>query len=272
MGKHLGQHFLSSPRTAQRIVQCAAIQKGDVVLEIGPGTGILTDELLKTDTTVIAVEKDANLAAKLRIKFEKNGNFTLIESDIRDVLKPEGLQRVVLKNQKRTTLCNPLESIKVVANIPYYLSGQLFRLLVSDNKTPPRLLVLMVQKEVAERVVTSKKMNLLALSIQPFMTAHIAFRVGRGQFRPPPSVDSAVLVLERRARSLLEEQKISKNRYFALLKTAFSQKRKMALSVLKKGAFKDYPWSSLLGKCEIEKNARAENISLEQWLCLAKNL
>ncbi|MBI2038819.1 MAG: ribosomal RNA small subunit methyltransferase A [Candidatus Niyogibacteria bacterium] len=276
MGTRLGQHFLTSPRIAERIAKSADIQPNDTVLEIGPGTGILTAELLKRAKRVIAVEKDTELIEKLREKFDKNKNLVLIEADIRDVLK---------KPRKFNT---NVPSIKVVANIPYYLSGQLFRLLVSDRARPPSLIVLMVQKEVAERIANrtrpsliQSKTNLLGLSIQPFMTARIAFRVSRGNFRPPPGVDSAVLVLERRSRPLLISGSPTSRYYFALIKTAFGQKRKIALSVLKKGAFKGSPylipnpptggpWGSFLGKCKISKTARAENISLEQWLCLAR--
>ncbi|MBI1957266.1 MAG: ribosomal RNA small subunit methyltransferase A [Candidatus Niyogibacteria bacterium] len=282
MRNRLGQHFLTNRRLAEHMVENADVNRRDVVLEIGPGKGILTEALLKTGARVVAVEKDMALAADLREKFGKNKRFVLIEADIRDVLKNPIKYRFVRHS---------VSNIKVVANIPYYLTGQLFRLLVSDRKMPPRLLALMVQKEVAERIViltrkslVRSKTNLLGLSILPFMTAEIAFRVSRGSFQPPPNVDSAVLILKRRPRSLFAMSKaelLTKKRYFVLIKAAFAQKRKIALSVLKRGVFfenKGSPFlvpkdSPLVFKmCVVPENARAEDISLEQWLCVAKNI
>ena len=254
-GARLGQHFLTSRAVVKRILDVSGIQKTDTVLEIGPGEGILTEELIARAGRVVAIEKDAMLARKLREKFAEKDNLVLIEGDIRTILKkPEkyGIN---------------LASLAVIANIPYYLTGQLFRSLVSDTETVPRLLVLMVQKEVAERATAREKTNLLALSLQPFVEAQNAFRVSRGQFNPPPNVDSAILILKRRTRSLLDEQTIPKKRYFALLRAAFCQKRKIALSTLKK---KRLSSETAFSQCAVPLNARPEDISSAQWLCITK--
>ncbi|MCH7883532.1 ribosomal RNA small subunit methyltransferase A [Patescibacteria group bacterium] len=261
----LGQHFLLSKSVASRMVAAAEITKNDTVLEIGPGKGMLTQELLKKAKKVIAVEKDPKLCTFLKEKFGHLNNFFLIQADIRDLFPdPEG--------NPREPLGLP-SGFKVVANIPYYLTGRLLRQLLEtplgNGVSKWERVVLMIQKEVAKRIITKKKMNLLSISVQVFSKPKIAFYVSRKNFRPQPNVDSAVIVLEKRSKDLFKEHKISQKDFFKLIKTGFRHKRKFLknnLSPLGRGTSK---W---LGECDISLNARAEDLSLENWACLTSLL
>lgn len=253
----LGQHFLISKSVAGRMVAAAGITKNDTVLEIGPGKGILTQELLNKAKKVIAVEKDPKFCKFLQEKFGHLNNFLLIQADIRDILKT--------KNYK-------LKADKVVANIPYYLTGRLLRQLLEtplgNSVSKWERVVLMVQKEVAQRIMAKnkEKMNLLAISVQVFTEPKIAFYVSRKNFRPQPNVDSAVIVLEKRPKNFFQEHKINQKDFFKLVKTGFLHKRKFLKNNLKnyKLTAKGYL------QCKIANRVRAEDLSLEDWVCLTR--
>lgn len=256
----LAQHFLTSRSIARRMVETAEVNPKDIVLEIGPGKGILTEELLKTGAKVIAVEKDIELFNFLNKKFETfilSNHLTLLNADIRDYLKPKNVS-------VRHRVFN-----KAVANIPYYLTGQLLRLLLDPLSKSYQLkaksYVLMLQKEVAQRII-GHKMNLLAISVRVFAKPRIAFYVSKKYFRPKPKVDSAVIILERRRRDFFREHKISQKAFFELVKTGFRHPRKLLKNNLK--------ISNLEGwiKCGIAPNARAEDLTLENWGCLVKGV
>jgi len=248
------------------MAKIAEITEKDVVLEVGPGKGILTRELLKKAKKVIAIEKDEALYTFLKEKFGNLNNLTLIQADIRDVLKSPRKYNITFKN------------IKIVANIPYYLTGQLLRLFLDLGQSKALAkIVLMIQKEVAQRIISGqnqamskKKMNLLAISIQVFAKPHIAFYVSRKNFRPQPNVDSAVIILEKRSKNLFKEQKINQKDFFKLVKAGFAHKRKLLINNLKSVL---RPVSSnTFSECKIDSKARAENLSLEDWVCLVKSL
>ena len=257
----LGQNFLKSKNVAKRMADEAGIQKNDAVLEIGPGQGILTEELLKKCGKVIAVEKDPELYEFLKQKFsteEKSKRLALIRADIRDFLK----------NSVRPPRFN-----KVVANIPYYLTGQLLRLLLAQMyQVGLNTVVLMIQKEVAQRIalgqhseLTKKKISILAISVQVFAKARIAFYVSKRNFRPEPKVDSAVIMLERHKKDFFRSRGINQKLFFELVKTGFSHPRKLLKSNLQQ--MSDI---GCLTKCGVSEKARAEDLSLENWACLAR--
>src|SRR3989338_6661155 len=185
--KSLGQNFLMHARIAERIALVADIKSDDVVLEIGPGTGMLTRELLKKAKKVIAVEADKELFEKLKIDFATEiatGHLELIHGDIR--------------NWDFEMHLNSRYSVKdgyvVVANIPYYLTGEIFRMFL-ESSNQPSAMTLLVQKEVAERIARAKKESILSLSVKGYGKRKYELRVPGGAFKPAPSVDSAVLTI-----------------------------------------------------------------------------
>jgi len=252
----LGQHFLRGTWAARALANAAHASEG-LVVEIGPGTGVLTRELLALGATVIAIEKDPTLVAKLHETFPDeiaHKRLTIIEADIRDV----SARKLGLTGREYI----------LAANIPYYITGEIIRAFLTEE-IQPRTIALLIQKEVAQRIV-SKKESILSLSVKAFGTPRIAAKVSRGNFSPPPSVDSAILVVDGISRdffSALDEQI-----FFTLVRAGFSSKRKLLAGNIA-GLFgsKENAYQALL-HCEISEKARAENVPLEKWAYLAKTL
>ena len=250
MRKKLGQYFLRSGKVLREITTAASIPSQTVIVEIGPGKGALTEHILKRYDSVIAVEKDESLSALLQKKFADDcstGRLTLITGDIRDAM---WLQTVGDR------------SYAVIANIPYYLTGSCIREMVTSTH-PPVALALVVQKEVAERITKrkSEKESLLALSVQLFATATYIKTVPRSAFSPQPAVDSAILTIT----NIQQPQKPVQDRFFAVIKTAFKEKRK---TVLKK--FNDSPKiQNILKQHGVSVHDRAEDVPFSTWLACA---
>ncbi|OGG67668.1 ribosomal RNA small subunit methyltransferase A [Candidatus Kaiserbacteria bacterium RIFCSPLOWO2_02_FULL_56_11] len=243
--KSLGQHFLMHPRIAERIADTAKLTKDDVVFEIGPGTGVLTRALLARAKKVIAVEADAELYAKLAADFAPEiarGRLILTKEDIR-----------------ATNIGTLLKDYVVVANIPYYLTGEILRLFL-EAPNQPRTMTLMVQKEVAERIARSKKESVLSLSVKAYGTPKYEFTVPRGAFVPAPKVNSAVLSvrdISRKHFATATEEK----RFFELIHAGFAHKRKKLANNLQEI---DVAVPLAL------TTTRAEDLSLALWLALIK--
>lgn len=232
-------------RIAERIALVADVSSKDVVFEIGPGTGMLTRELLKHAKKVIALEADKTLYEKLRKDFA---------DDIRK-------RKLELKHGDIRTFDVEVlpKKYALVANIPYYLTGEIFRMFL-ESEHQPSSMTLLVQKEVADRISRSKKESILSLSVKAYGIPRREFLVPRGAFRPAPNVDSALLTvrgISRRNFSTRADEK----RFFKLLHAGFAHKRKLV-----RGNLSDcgVPVDSL------PKNARAEDIPLPVWLLLAK--
>ncbi len=246
--KSLGQNFLLHARIAERIALVAKLSPESVVLEIGPGTGMLTKELLKLAKKVIAVEADRKLFENLRTIFASeiaDDHLTLIHGDIRAY----PLHTAIAGNY----------GYHVVANIPYYLTGEIFRMfLESDNQ--PSSLTLLVQKEVAERIARSKKESILSLSVKAYGTSKYEFTVKRGAFKPAPNVDSAVLTVRDISRKNFSTR-AEEERFFALIKAGFAHKRKF----VRKNLF-----DAGLSAGSIPEKARAEDVPLSTWLALSR--
>jgi len=246
--KSLGQHFLMHPRIAERIAKIAELAPDAVVLEIGPGTGMLTRALLQRAGKVIAIEADYELFVKLQTDFADeiaSNRLELIHGDIRTY------------PLNHTTVDD--SGYALVANIPYYLTGEIFMMfLTSENQ--PRSMTLLVQKEVAERVARSRKESILSLSVKAYGTPKYEFTVPRGAFRPAPKVDSAVITvsdISRKNFATRDEEK----RFFMLLHSGFAHKRKF---VRKNLAEANLPY------WDIPEKARAEDVSIDQWLAIIK--
>lgn len=252
----LGQHFLTRPETAQVIATSVPLPQSGVVLEIGPGHGILTQELLRIAKKVVAIEKDARLFEELTITFEKDissGRLLLLCEDVR-TFSP--------------TSCEALhDGYALIANIPYYITGYIVRTFLTTERQPTSMAVLM-QKEVAERIVAKDgKQSVLSLSVAIYGTPAIKKTIKAGAFSPPPKVDSAILTIESISRERVPSVAFE-NYFFSLVKTAFSQKRKIVSGTLKK-----IVPENVFINCGIKKTTRPEDMLLEDWICLAnKNL
>ena len=255
--KSLGQNFLVNRGVLDKIVAAAEIQKDDIILEVGPGTGNLTEKLASVAKKVIAVEKDRRLIGQLKIKFEKNGNIEIIEKDILK-FNPE---QYSLKNG----------GYKIVANIPYYITSHFLKT-VFTKWLQPKLIVLMIQKEVAQRIMAKPPhMNLLALSVQFYAEPKIVGYVSRGSFQPMPKVDSAIIKLTPKNNNRLLT--IDNGHFFKVIRAGFSEKRKQLLNNLAKNfdTTKE-KIKNIFSSAGIKEKARAENLSLQEWEKLAELL
>jgi len=251
--KSLGQNFLMHARIAERIAAVAAID-GQTVLEIGPGTGMLTRALLARAKKVIAVEADAELVAELEVRFSaeiKTKQFTLFHTDIRKF------------NLNLISRYSVKDGYHVVANIPYYLTGEIFRMFLSAAQQPSSM-TLLVQKEVAERIARSRKESILSLSVKAYGEPKYEFTVPRGAFRPAPKVDSAVLSIRNISRTNFASTK-EEEHFFALLHAGFAHKRKLLRNNL--GELVE---EKALRAAGVSEGTRAEDVPLPEWLALAR--
>lgn len=251
--QQLGQHWLKSRDILDTIVSEAGVQSGDVVLEIGPGLGTLTQVLINRDAAVTAIEFDEFLATSLasRVSDPKN----LLDIKHQDIL--------------RFNLNILPAGYKIVANIPYYLTSALIRILC-DTDNPPSKAALLMQKEVAERIVVSPgQMSILSVITQMYYEVSLGIIVPAKFFTPPPKVDSRVLVLARRSKPLFGNQ--DPRTLFRLVKAGFSNRRKKLRNSLVGGMQIDKDEiNKLLQKAGIGGELRAQNLSLQDWLKLEK--
>lgn len=254
--KSLGQNFLRCEWVVDTLIRAAHLTREDTVLEIGPGTGVLTRALAAAAGKVVAVEKDGQLVSELRMALEKEGigNVNIREGDILSLLKS------LLKSDFNRRGCD-----KVVANIPYYITGQLLRLLFECDPLP-RSIILTLQKEVAERIIAKPPhMNMLALSVAAFGTPEIIALVPASCFSPQPKVDSAILKISDISRDFFIN-KIEKAVFFETARAGFSQKRKMLINSLAVFAGGDkVEIVRALEKVGLTPRARPEELSLRQW-------
>jgi len=242
--KRLGQHFLRNREILKEIVQAAELSKKDAVLEVGPGTGELTEFLAGASGKVIAVEKDSGLIPPLRSKFKPHKNVKIIEGDILQISK----SKFLISKQI------PKSKYKIVANIPYYITSRFLRN-VLEARNKPKLMVLMVQYEVAKRICARPpEMNLLALSVQAYGRPKLLRKVSKGSFAPPPEVDSAVIKISDISDDRFRQNKINPEKFFDILRRAFQQKRKMLRHSLKN-----------LKLPEKYFKKRPQELSLEDW-------
>lgn len=247
--KSLGQHWLRDRDTLAYIAEEADIAADDTVLEIGPGLGTLTSELLRRAKKVIAVEFDPDLARKLPGQFPGK-NLQVIHQDILqfDLTKlPVGY--------------------KVVANVPYYITSKIVQLLMT-SKNKPAVTTLLVQKEVAERLAAEPgDMSILAVSAQLYAEVSLGETVPAELFTPPPKVDSAVVTLRSRPEPMV--MPAEEKAFFRLVKAGFSAKRKKLRSSLAGGlGIEKTAAAEYLAAVGLHEDARAEDLSIPQWLSL----
>jgi 16S rRNA (adenine1518-N6/adenine1519-N6)-dimethyltransferase len=244
--KTLGQHWLDDPASLQAMCDAAEVTTEDTVLEIGPGLGTLTELLVEQAREVVAVEFDERLARELPGRV-KSASLTVKNQDI-------------LSFDFTTLPAN----FKVVANIPYYLTSNLIRVL-SETPNQPSVAVLLIQKEVAERVAARPgDMSLLSVTAQFYWQTGVGPLVPAELFTPPPKVDSQILILQRRPELLFTD--VDPSKFFRLVKAGFSERRKKLRSSLSGGLHLSKPdIETLLTKAGIDPNLRAQALSLEDW-------
>jgi 16S rRNA (adenine1518-N6/adenine1519-N6)-dimethyltransferase len=244
--KSLGQHWLNDEVTLTSICDLANLDKNETVLEIGPGLGSLTKLLVQKAGEVIAVEIDSNLVNQLRT-FIHAENLTVINESI-----------------LKFDLSKVPAGYKLVANIPYYLTSNLLRLL-SESNNPPSLIVLLVQKEVAERVCALPgDMSLLSITTQYYWETSLEQIVPANLFTPPPKVDSQIIILRRRAKSIFPG--LNDKEFFRLVKIGFSARRKTLLNSIANGLRIDKQVIiDILGEAKIDSNIRPQMLSLNDW-------
>ncbi len=252
--KSLGQNFLNNKGIIAKIAEAGKLNTGDTVVEIGPGQGALTEALLATGARVVAIEKDDRLISFLSEKFSSfihTNNFILIHGD---VLEEQILQKVIGIIGE--------DSYKLIANIPYYITGQIIRTFLESPKTPTEA-ILMVQKEVANRILTrDEKESILSISVKIFGAPHLVTHVSRGSFTPAPNVDSAVISIDNISNPFADLKE--KDLFFDLVKTGFAHKRKKLISNLEEKWGKEQ-LKSVFKLLDISENIRPEEITVGQW-------
>lgn len=252
--KSLGQNFLISEEIVNNIVEVAGVTKEDTVIEIGPGLGTLTCKLAEAANEVIAIELDDDMINVLSERFSLYDNVNLIHADVLKTNLPE-----LIENKS---------SVKVVANLPYYITTPIVMKLLEENLKIDQITV-MVQKEVGERFTASpngKEYGAITVSINYYTEPSIAIDVPRDNFDPIPDVDSCVVNLKvRKERMKLKNEK----NFFKVIKAAFSQRRKnIANSLMGVGKSKQEV-KEMLEALELDSNLRAENLSIETFARIA---
>jgi len=251
--KRLGQNFLADKNAVKKVIKASQLGPDDVVLEIGPGTGVLTLELAKRAKRVIAVEKDKRMQTILKDTLKGFDNVEILGQDARKM--PE----MAIKTY----------TYKVVANLPFYLASPIIRKFL-ESKNQPRQMALIIQKEVAQRICAKvPDMNLLAVSVQFYAEPEIISFVSKKAFWPQPEVDAAIIkIVPRRKRFLIDPGK-----FFSVVKAGFSQPRKQLLNNLsrKLGREKEKVKVWLI-RNNIQPSQRAETLAVKDWVKLAKTL
>jgi 16S rRNA (adenine1518-N6/adenine1519-N6)-dimethyltransferase len=290
--KSLGQNFLRDKGILKKIADFAQIEKEDHVVEVGPGEGTLTEFLLERAGKVVVIEKDERMVEFLKEKFEKEikeGKLEVVEGDILE-LTPEKsscskdthkillnfcYSRAVALRESFSQDFSRAPAYVLVGNIPYYITGALFKKAL-ESKNPPKSLTFVVQKEVAERVMAKDgKESILSISIKAYGEPQYGGIIKAGSFQPKPKVDSAIISVRNISKKRFQESKTNESKFFEVLKAGFAHKRKLlirnlaSMSRLNLDILKP---KEIFEKCGIPEKARAENLKVEDWVCLTKEL
>ncbi len=261
--KSMGQNFLIDPTPLKLALEHADVNPNDLVIEVGPGLGVLTWELLNAAGQVIGIELDPRLAGRLRTEFAERP-LTIIERDVLEIAPSAMLAAADL----------PADTpYKLIANIPYAITSPLLRHFL-EGDSPPSLMMVLMQWEVANRI-TSKPgdLSILAHSVQLYATAEIVARVPAASFLPPPAVDSALVLMRRRPTNAVPT---APKALFKVIRAGFSQARKKLINSLAgglagQGLNKEQVLAAIV-QAEIDPNLRAEVLTLDQWAKLTETL
>lgn len=262
--KSLGQNFLKSSFILNTICKTGEIKNTDIIVEIGPGKGSLTELLLHDAKKVIAIEKDTDLFIYLKEKFKneiKENKLILIEDDILSF----DVNKIIHKK----------ENFKIIANIPYNITGAILKKFLGGCKKPTKM-VLLVQKEVAKRIVASdKKESILSLSVKGYGEPKYIMRVNKKFFSPIPKVDSAIVAINSISGKNFSNKEIEES-FFKIIKTGFSHKRKFLMKNLLNDDYKkkinEEKLKEIFEKLKIDPKSRSEDINLEKWIKINENL
>ena len=261
--KRLGQHFLRDPRTIKRIIEAFAPKRDEIVLEIGPGTGALTAELVERAARVVAIEFDNKLAALLLERFGARDNFRLVQGDA--------------LNHDFCAEIHPATSARLVANLPYNISTAILQRLIAQRSCLTEMVV-MLQREVVERILApagSSERGFLSVLVEAYCETEKLFDVAPGSFRPPPKVWSSVLRLTLRTNAPVELK--DEELMWQLVSAGFAQKRKTMLNNLRHSSGKlqevigqNGGASIVLCKAEVDVQRRAETLTVEDWVRITR--
>lgn len=253
--KNLGQNFLKSKEALRKMCEAGEISNEDVVLEIGPGKGALTEKLLEKAKKVIAVEKDRDLIKILEEKFKQE-----IEN-----------KKLVLINEDILTFEIKKEKYKVIANIPYNITGAIFKKFLSCSDQPERM-VLLIQKEVAERIMARDgKESILSLSVKAYGTPKYIIKVGKKFFSPAPKVDSAIIAITNISRANFKTNR-EEIIFFETIKAGFSHKRKVLRKNLESCGKNSTQIDKIFENLKINPRSRAEDLKIENWFEISRLL
>lgn len=265
--KRYGQNFLVDDEILHQIIEVSNIQEEDLVIEIGPGLGNLTEFILEKASYALLIEIDSNMVKIIQNRFCEKHNYKLIEKDILQLKLDTIIDQI---ERERGTKFN---SVKVVANLPYYITTPiLFQLLQKEGRI--KTITVMVQKEVANRMVAhpkTKDYGILSLMTQYESIPEIQIEVPRTSFVPVPNVDSAVITLQKEKRYVVKEEEL----FFKLIHASFSMRRKKMINSLyntkwmnlEKDVIED-----IFHRCEIDLNTRAEELSMNQFIQISEEL
>lgn len=257
MSKKLGQNFLIDEGIVKEIVHAADIQEGEIILEVGPGIGTLTQGLAEAKANVVAVELDNRLPEVLAKTLEGYDNVRIVHGDILKVNIPEIVEG---------------KNFKVVANLPYYITTPIIMALL-EQKLPVTKIVTMIQKEVADRMVAKpgkKDYGALSVAVQYYTTPEIVAHVPPKSFIPAPAVDSVVIRCDVRPEPAVKV--ISEKMFFRVVKAAFSQRRKTLSNSLKTMGIAAEVIKKAIEDADIDGTRRGETLTLQEFACIADNI
>lgn len=263
--KKFGQNFLIDDNILDEISTSACINDDELIIEIGPGLGNLTSYLLKKSRYVLLVEIDNNMIEILNDRFKENTNYSLINEDILKVDLDEKISKI------EEELSFSFKKVKVVANLPYYITTPILFKLLQDSKRVDEIVV-MVQKEVADRMVASPKSKdygILSVMIKYLADAKIIIKVPKEAFIPSPNVTSSVIKLVKNKKYECDDEE----KLFELIHHAFAQRRKKMINSLESSKFLNLDKEKIkdaFNKVNLNENVRAEELSIEEFILLSK--
>jgi len=267
--KRLGQNFLIDKNVVKKIIKAAELHSKDIVLEVGPGIGALTKEIAKKAGKVIAVEKDQRMVEILKKTLKDFKNIEIINQDI--------LKFQITNYKLQINLKSKIQNYKLIANLPFYITAPVIRRFL-ESKYPPKEMVLIVQKEVAQRICSkSPKMNILAISVQFYAKPKIISYISKKSFWPQPKVDSAIVKIVPQKK----HKDVDVDLFFKIVKAGFSHPRKQLANNLTNGLALRLPnglklnkqeVNDLLLKNNIKPSQRAETLAVQDWINLFNSI
>ena len=267
--KSLGQNFLVNGEVVENIINCSKITQNDMVIEIGPGLGVLTKYLLEKAGKVLCIELDRKMIEILEDRFEKYSNFEIINDD---VLKVD-LNKIIKEN-KENKENKKIKNVKIVANLPYYITTPIIMKLL-EEKLDIESITVMIQKEVADRLIeipSGKNTGAITYTIYYYCDSEKIMEVPNSSFIPEPEVTSEVIKMKIRKEPVVkvENPKVM----FMIIKSAFMQRRKTLLNALTNAQvfISKQEGIKILNKLGLNENVRAENLTIENYADLAKEI